>query len=419
MGGGVLGALDARSSPDQEVSSAPLAPAAWLQLSALDFFRDTGPPPPPPLRTFFLVLDGLVFPLVPLAFLAPALALTLVFLGLVLPGATLATSAGARSSGFRKGERLSRSRLNLTPMEPRPADAASLAGVVLLTPSRISTATLDCSFTFREEQDDDDDEEPELLLAGGFGGGPEEGADSLGGLVFLDDLSRSRSPPSRAFRRAPFSLEDEALAPERRRSFSLLLPARSSPLRPSESYRTSRLGEEAGAGEGPRGSALSSRPTVMVRLMAKRSWSVRSWMEGGTAPRRRLPRSPAAELEPEACCAAPGPFSLPSPGRFSLRDRDRFFFFLLPPSRCLPRCRSRREDEDEDVAGGGEAERRRRRRFSRDRDLRLLPRRRSVLRERRRVERERERRRSAAAQSPVSLRPSVGSYSGHRTSSHG
>lgn len=88
MGGGVLGALAARSSPDQEVSSAPLAPAAWLQLSALDFFSVTGPLLPPllpPLRIFFLVLDGLVFPLVPLAFLAPALALTLVFLGLVLP----------------------------------------------------------------------------------------------------------------------------------------------------------------------------------------------------------------------------------------------------------------------------------------------------------------------------------------------
>lgn len=89
MGGGVLGAFAARSSPDQEVSSAPLAPAAWLQLSALDFFSVAGPLPPPPLppplRIFFLVLDGLVFPLVPLAFLAPALALTLVFLGLVLP----------------------------------------------------------------------------------------------------------------------------------------------------------------------------------------------------------------------------------------------------------------------------------------------------------------------------------------------
>lgn len=84
MGGGVLGALAARSSPDQEVSSAPLAPAAWLQLSALDFFSVTGPLLPP-LRIFFLVLDGLVFPLVPLVFLAPALALTLVFLGLVLP----------------------------------------------------------------------------------------------------------------------------------------------------------------------------------------------------------------------------------------------------------------------------------------------------------------------------------------------
>lgn len=398
--------MAARSSPDQEVSSAPLVPAAWLQLSALDFFSDTGPPLPPlppPLRTFFLVLDGLVFPLVPLAFLAPALALTLVFLGLVLPGAALAISVGARSSGLRKGERLSRSRLNLTPMEPRPADAASLAGVVLLTPSRMSTATLDCSFTFREEQDDDEDEEPEPLLTGGFGGGPEEGADSLGGRAFLDDLSlslslslsRSRSPPSSAFRRDPFSREEEEeeAAPERRRSFWLLLPPRSSPLSPSESYRTSRLGDEAGAGEGPRGSDLSSRPTVMVRLMAKRSWSVRSWMEGGTAPRRRLSRSPP-EVEPEGGGAGAGTFSLPSPDRFSPRDRDRFFFFLLPPpSRCFPRCRSRLEDDDEEVAGGGEAERRRRRRFSRDRDLRLPPRRRSVLRERRRAERERERER--------------------------
>lgn len=283
MGGGVLGALAARSSPDQEVSSAPLAPAAWLQLSALDFFSDTGPPLAPllpPLRIFFLVLDGLVFPLVPLAFLAPTLALTLVFLGLVLPGAALAASAGARSSGFRKGERLSRSRLNLTPMEPRLAEAESLAGVVLLTPSRMSTATLDCSFTFREEQEDEEDEEPEPLLMGGFGGGPEEGAVSLGGRAFLDDLSLSLSlsPPSGAFLRDPFSREDEEeeAAPERRRSFSLLLPLRSSPLRPSESYRTSRFGEAAGTGEGPRGSGLSSRPTVMVRLMAKRSWSVRS-----------------------------------------------------------------------------------------------------------------------------------------------
>lgn len=365
-------------------------------------------PPLPPLRIFFLVLDGLVFPLVPLAFLAPALALTLVFLGLVLPGAALATSAGARSSGLRKGERLSRSRLNLTPMEPRPADAASLAGVVLLTPSRISTATLDCSFTFREEEEHEDDEEPEPLLTGGFGGGPEEGADSLGGRAFLDDLSlslslslsRSRSPPSSAFRRDPFSREEEEeeAAPERRLSFSLLLPPRSSVLRPSESYRTSRLGDEAGAGEGPLGSDLSGRPTVMVRLMAKRSWSVRSWMEGGTAPRRRLSRSAPREPEPEpeGGWVGAGPFSL-SPDRFSPRDRDRFFFFLPPPpppSRCLPRCRSRLEDDDEEVAGGGEAERRRRRRFSRDRDRRLPPRRRSVLRERRRAERDRERRRA-------------------------
>jgi hypothetical protein len=154
-----------------------------------------------------------------------------------------------------------------------------LAGVVLLTPSRISTATLDCSFTFREEQDDEEDEEPEPLLTGGFGGGPEEGADSLGGRAFLDDLSLSlslslsRSPPSRAFRRDPFSLEEEEdeAAPERRRSFSLLLTPLSSPLNPSESYRTSLLGDKAGAGDGPRGSDLSSRPTVMVRLMAKRS----------------------------------------------------------------------------------------------------------------------------------------------------
>ena len=105
----------------------------------------------------------------------------------------MATSAGARSSGLRKGERLSRSRLNLTPMEPRPAEEASLAGVVLLTPSRISTATLDCSFTFREDDEDEEDEEPEPLLTGGFGGGPEEGANSLGGRVFLDDLSLSLS----------------------------------------------------------------------------------------------------------------------------------------------------------------------------------------------------------------------------------
>lgn len=88
-------------------------------------------------------------------------------------------------------------------------------------------------------------------------------------------------------------------------------------------------------------------------------------------------------------------FSPPSPDRFSPRDRDRFFFFLLPPpSRCLPRCRSRLEEDEEEVAGGGEAERRRLRRFSRDRDLRLPPRRRSELRERRRVERDRERRRA-------------------------
>lgn len=405
MGGGVLGALAARSSPDQDVSSAPLAPAAWLQLSALDFFSVTGPPVPPPLpplRTFFLVLDGLVFPLVPLAFLAPALALTLVFLGLVLPGAALATSAGARSSGLRKGERLSRSRLNLTPIEPRPADAASLAGVVLLTPSRISTATLDCSFTFREEEDEDEDEEPEPLLTGGLGGGPEEGANSLGGRAFLDDLSLSlslslsRSPTSSAFRRDPFSLEEEEdAAPARRRSFSLLLPPRSSVLSPSESYITSRLGEEAGAGEGPLGSVLSGRPTVMVRLMAKRSWSVRSWMEGGTAPRRRLSRSPPNEVEPDGGWAGAGALSL-SPDRFSPLDRERFFFFLLlPPSRCLPRCRSRLEEDDEEVAGGGEAERRRlRRRFSLDRDLRLPPRRRSGLRERRRAERDLERRRA-------------------------
>ena len=263
---------------------------------------------------------------------------------------------------MRKGERLSRSRLNLTPMEPRPAEEASLAGVVLLTPSRISTATLDCSFTFREDDEDEEDEEPEPLLTGGFGGGPEEGANSLGGRVFLDDLSLSlslslsRSPPSSAFRRDPFSREEEEeeAAPERRRSFSLFLPPRSSALSPSESYRTSRLGDEAGAGEGPRVSDLSGRPTVMVRLMAKRSWSVRSWMEGGTAPRRRLSRSLPREVEPEGGWAGGGPFSL-SPERFSPRDRDRFFFFLLPPpSRCLPRCRSRREDEedeeDEDVS---------------------------------------------------------------------
>lgn len=291
----------------------------------------------------------------------------------------MATSVGARSSGLRKGERLSRSRLNLTPMEPRPADVASLADVVLLTPSRIRTATLDCSFTFREDEEDDEDEEPEPLLTGGFGGGPEEGANSLGGRAFLDDLSlslslslsRSRSPPSSAFRRDPFSREEEEeeAAPERRRSFSLLLPPRSSALSPSESYRTSRLGDEAGAGEGPRGSGLSGRPTVMVRLMAKRSWSVRSWMEGGTAPRRRLSRSPPKEVEPEGGWAGARPFSL-SPDRFSPRDRDRFFFFLLPPpSRCLPRCRSRLEDDDEEVAGGGEFERRRRRLFSRDREI--------------------------------------------------
>ena len=84
----------------------------------------------------------------------------------------MATSAGARSSGLRKGERLSRSRLNLTPMEPRLADAASLAGVVLLTPSRISTATLDWSFTFREDEDEDEDEESfELRTPSPAGGG--------------------------------------------------------------------------------------------------------------------------------------------------------------------------------------------------------------------------------------------------------
>lgn len=251
-------------------------------------------------------------------------------------------------------------------MEPRPADAASLAGVVLLTPSRISTATLDWSFTFREDEDEDEDEEPEPLLTAGFGWGPDEGAKSLGGRAFLDDLSLSlslslsRSPPSSAFRRDPFSRdeEEEEAAPERRRSFSLPLPPRSSALSPSESYRTSRLGDEAGAGEAPRGSGLSGRPTVMVRLMAKRSWSVRSWMEGGTAPRRRLSRSPPKEVEPEGGWAGAGAFSL-SPDRFSPRDRDRFFFFLLPPpSLCLPRCRSRLEDDDEEVAGGGEAERR-------------------------------------------------------------
>lgn len=123
LGGGVLGALVVRSSPDHGVSSVPLARAAWLQLSALDFFSEPGPPLAvllPPLRIFFRVFDGLVFPLVSLAFLAPTLAL--VILGLALPGATLATSAGARSSGLRNGERLSRSLLNLTSMEPRPED---------------------------------------------------------------------------------------------------------------------------------------------------------------------------------------------------------------------------------------------------------------------------------------------------------
>lgn len=140
---------------------------------------------------------------------------------------------------------------------------------------------------------------------------------------------------------------------------------------------------------------MSGRPTVMVRLMAKRSWSVRSWIEGGTAPRRRLSRSPLAEVEPEGCWEGTWTFSPPSPDRFSPRDRDRFFFFLLPPpSRCLPRCRSRLEEDEDEVAGSGEAERRRLRRFSRDRDLRLLPRRRSELRERRRAERDRERRRA-------------------------
>lgn len=287
---------------------------------------------------------------------------------------------------MRNGERLSRSRLNLTPMEPRPEDEESLAGVVLLTPSRMSTATLDCSFTFREEQEDDEDEEP--LLGGALGSAPEPGAESLGGRVFLDDLSLSRPrSPSRAFRRDAFSLEDEDedAAPERLRSLSPLAP-RSSALRPSESYRTSRFGDTAGAGEGARGSVLSGRPTVMVRLMANKSWSVRSWIEGGTAPRRRLSRS-----EPEGGTGA-GSFSK-SPERFSARERERFFFFL-PPSRLLPLCRSRLEEDDEDAAGGGEAERRRRLRFSRERE-RWLPRLRSALREReRRRERERDRRRA-------------------------
>lgn len=112
-------------------------------------------------------------------------------------------------------------------------------------------------------------------------------------------------------------------------------------------------------------------------------------MEGGTAPLRRLSRSPPKEVEPDGGCAGTGAFSL---SRFSPLERDRFFFFLLPPpSRCFPRCRSRLEEDEEEVAGGGEAERRLLRRFSRDLERRLPPRRRSGLRERRRAERDRER----------------------------
>lgn len=149
------------SEPDQPDSSlegrrSAGMPPAWLQLSALDFLRA----PPLALGFFFFLASppALVLPPVPLGFFSPVLALAgldflplpLGSLGMSALGPPFPSEAGF-SSPLRKGARFSASRVNLMPMEPEPMEPEplSLGTVVEVTPSRMSTDTLDWSFTLR------------------------------------------------------------------------------------------------------------------------------------------------------------------------------------------------------------------------------------------------------------------------------